>query len=292
MLDGEPHRPLGAMPPLWRQATLEKLAVNAVMAGCEPPHFPIILAAVEAMLDPAFNLYGVQATTHSVAPLVVVHGRTGARWASTRAVAASDRAFVPTRRSGGPIRLDPAERRRGVAGPTRHGHPGKSGEVLVLRRRERRGLPVGTSPRRRCRHRVWRRAPAQRERPCVDHRVGHPHHRGRHRGLPRLERRVVHVAEPAHADPRSRARGDGRRRWASRGATSSSFSSSTPGCPCACSSSAGCGGCTTGPPGCRRRAMRLRSCPRCPPPETSSCSWPAAPASTPPWCPTARSAAP
>src|SRR2546428_5660489 len=68
------ERSLGAMPPLWRQATLEKLAVNAVMAGCEPAYFPVVVAAVEAMLEPAFNLYGVQATTHPVAPLLIVHG--------------------------------------------------------------------------------------------------------------------------------------------------------------------------------------------------------------------------
>jgi hypothetical protein len=75
MLGGAPgDRSLGVMPPLWRLATLEKLAVNAVMAGCEPAVFPVIVAAVEAMLDPSFNLYGVQATTHSVAPLLIVHG--------------------------------------------------------------------------------------------------------------------------------------------------------------------------------------------------------------------------
>ena len=75
MLGGAPGaRSLGVMPPLWRLATLEKLAVNAVMAGCEPAAFPLIVAAVEAMLDPSFNLYGVQATTHSVAPLLIVHG--------------------------------------------------------------------------------------------------------------------------------------------------------------------------------------------------------------------------
>ncbi len=62
------------MPPLWREATLEALAVNAVMAGCRPEYFPVIVAAVEAMLDPAFNLYGVQATTHPVAPLLIVNG--------------------------------------------------------------------------------------------------------------------------------------------------------------------------------------------------------------------------
>jgi hypothetical protein len=70
----DPARVLGHMPPLWREASVEKLAVNAVMAGCEPACFPLILAAVTAMLEPAFNLYGVQATTHPVAPLVIVSG--------------------------------------------------------------------------------------------------------------------------------------------------------------------------------------------------------------------------
>ncbi len=78
MLGGaDPDRALGPMPPLWRQTRLETLAVNAVMAGCRPEYFPVVLAAVEAVLDPEFNLYGVQATTHPVAPLVVVHGAYG-----------------------------------------------------------------------------------------------------------------------------------------------------------------------------------------------------------------------
>jgi hypothetical protein len=71
---GRGDESLGLMPPLWRGCTLEKVAVNAVMAGCEPDHFPVIVAAVQAMLDPAFNLYGVQATTHPVAPLLIVNG--------------------------------------------------------------------------------------------------------------------------------------------------------------------------------------------------------------------------
>jgi hypothetical protein len=77
--DAEPERPLGAMPPLWRTATLETVAVNAVMAGCRPEYFPVIVAAVDAMLDPDFNLYGVQATTHPVAPLAIVNGAYGRR---------------------------------------------------------------------------------------------------------------------------------------------------------------------------------------------------------------------
>ena len=70
----DPARSFGVMPPLWRECTVEKIAVNAVMAGCVPPHFPVLLAAVQAMLDPAFNLYGVQATTHPVAPLLILSG--------------------------------------------------------------------------------------------------------------------------------------------------------------------------------------------------------------------------
>ncbi len=74
-----PQETLGELPPAWREATVEKLAINAVVAGALPEHFPVVLAAVEAMLDPEFNLYGVQATTHPVAPLVVVSGPYAAR---------------------------------------------------------------------------------------------------------------------------------------------------------------------------------------------------------------------
>ncbi|MBX6378077.1 MAG: hypothetical protein IRY95_05950 [Clostridia bacterium] len=70
----DPEERLGEMPPAWNAVTVEKVAVNAVMAGCRPAHFPVVLAAVEALLDPAFNLYGVQATTHPVAPLLLVNG--------------------------------------------------------------------------------------------------------------------------------------------------------------------------------------------------------------------------
>ncbi len=60
--------------PLQGLATVEKIATNAVMAGCEPAHFPVVLAAVEALAEPEFNLRGVQTTDENVAPLVVVSG--------------------------------------------------------------------------------------------------------------------------------------------------------------------------------------------------------------------------
>lgn len=65
---------LGTMPPRQGIASIEILAVNAVMAGCRPAYFPVVLAAVEAILDPAFNLFSVQATTHPCSPCVIVNG--------------------------------------------------------------------------------------------------------------------------------------------------------------------------------------------------------------------------
>jgi hypothetical protein len=78
-IDAEPDHVVGKLPPLWGEATVEKVAINAVMAGCEPAAMPVLVTALEAMLDPAFNLYGVQATTHPVAPLAIVHGPAAAR---------------------------------------------------------------------------------------------------------------------------------------------------------------------------------------------------------------------
>ena len=65
---------VGILPPRQGEATVEKLAVNAVMAGCRPEYFPVVLAAVEALADPLFNLDSVQATTHPVATMLVVNG--------------------------------------------------------------------------------------------------------------------------------------------------------------------------------------------------------------------------
>lgn len=70
----DPSDAIGAVPPKMGVATVEKIAVNAVMAGCLPQHLPVIIAAVEAMLAPEFNLGGCQATTHPVAPLIIVNG--------------------------------------------------------------------------------------------------------------------------------------------------------------------------------------------------------------------------
>ena len=77
MLDGvdrDPQEIIGPIPPQWAPVTVEKIAINAVMAGCLPEYLPVIIAGVEAMIEPRFNLYGVQATTGYVGPALLING--------------------------------------------------------------------------------------------------------------------------------------------------------------------------------------------------------------------------
>jgi hypothetical protein len=65
---------VGKIPPRNGVATFEKIAINAVMAGCLPDFMPIVITAIEAMLEKEFNLYGIQTTTNPVAPLILING--------------------------------------------------------------------------------------------------------------------------------------------------------------------------------------------------------------------------
>jgi hypothetical protein len=62
------------MPPNMGPATVEKIAINAVMAGCRAEYLPVVIAAVEAVCTDAFNIHGVMATTMGASPVVVVNG--------------------------------------------------------------------------------------------------------------------------------------------------------------------------------------------------------------------------
>jgi AhpC/TSA family len=65
---------LGPVPPSMGEATFERVAACAVLAGCRPAYFPVVVAAARAMLDPAFNLHGQAVTTQPAGQLVVVNG--------------------------------------------------------------------------------------------------------------------------------------------------------------------------------------------------------------------------
>ncbi|MDR0359309.1 MAG: thioredoxin family protein [bacterium] len=77
MLQGTSRRAdeiLGDVPPALTPVTVEKVAINAVMAGCDPAYMPVVIAAVEAALTEEFHLHGVVTTTHPAGPVVVVNG--------------------------------------------------------------------------------------------------------------------------------------------------------------------------------------------------------------------------
>ena len=66
---------IGQVPPMYGVATVERVAACAVMAGCDPSCFRVLIAATTSMLADAFNLHGVSATTSGATPVVVVSGR-------------------------------------------------------------------------------------------------------------------------------------------------------------------------------------------------------------------------
>ncbi|MEN0065659.1 MAG: thioredoxin [Myxococcota bacterium] len=77
MLDGTTRAPdeiIAEVPPDLVPCTVEKVAINAVMAGCKPEYLPVVLAAVEAACTDAFNAHGLLCTTMPTAPVLIVNG--------------------------------------------------------------------------------------------------------------------------------------------------------------------------------------------------------------------------
>jgi hypothetical protein len=87
MLSGTTRKPdevVGLVPPNLSPCTVEKVAINAVLAGCKPEYMPVLLAALEAALEPIFTMHGLLCTTCFSGPVVVVSGpiakRIGMNW--------------------------------------------------------------------------------------------------------------------------------------------------------------------------------------------------------------------
>lgn len=77
MLEGTRRRPdeiVATVPPDLVPCSVEKVAINAVMAGCRPEYLPVVLAAVEAACTDAFNMHGLLATTMTSGPVLIVNG--------------------------------------------------------------------------------------------------------------------------------------------------------------------------------------------------------------------------
>jgi hypothetical protein len=131
MLEASPlpaEEVLGQLPPRNGTVTVEKVAINAVMAGCQPAYFPVVLAAVKAVLQPQFNAGAITTTTGGAAPVVVVsgpmakrlgiHSGTAVLGSGHRSNATIGRALRLTMRNLGGATADTMEK-------STHGWPGK-----------------------------------------------------------------------------------------------------------------------------------------------------------------------
>jgi hypothetical protein len=119
---------LGTLPPRDGTVTVEKVASNAVMAGCQPAYFPVVLAAVKAVLQPQFNAGAITTTTGGAAPVVIIsgpiaqqlgiHSGTAVLGSGHRPNATIGRALRLTMRNLGGATADTMEK-------STHGWPGK-----------------------------------------------------------------------------------------------------------------------------------------------------------------------
>jgi hypothetical protein len=127
-LGGEPQKLEARVPPRWGSLTREVLAINMVMAGCKPEYAPVVRAAMLALCEPAFNLNGVQATTHMASPLLVVNGPIARRIgmnAGCNAFGAGNRANATIGRAIRLVLLNVGGGWPGDLDKSTLGHPGK-----------------------------------------------------------------------------------------------------------------------------------------------------------------------
>src|SRR5260370_40520882 len=128
VLGGEPGFFECRVPPRQGSLTREVLAINLVMAGCKPESAPVVRAALLALTQPAFNLNGVQATTHMAAPLLVVNGpvaRTIGMNAGANAFGSRNRANATIGRAIRLVLLNVGGGWPGHLDKTTLGHPGR-----------------------------------------------------------------------------------------------------------------------------------------------------------------------
>ena len=151
-----PDHLVGIEPVRARAITAEKLAVNAVMAGCLPMHFPVVVAAFTAMLQEPFLLHGATASTGGCAVLVIVNGPIAAEIGmdpTFNALASSDRASTVIGRALRLCLINLLDVRPGAIDRSSLGHPGKISYCLAedeagsqwLPLSDERGMPAGAS---------------------------------------------------------------------------------------------------------------------------------------------------
>lgn len=126
--DGDPDEVLFTLQPRTGIATRRVVAINAVLAGCPSEVFPVVLTALRALAQPQVNLRGVNATTHLVAPLVLVHGeiaKTAGFHAGVGAFGPGNRANATVGRAVRLAMLHVGGAKPGFGDAATHGQPAK-----------------------------------------------------------------------------------------------------------------------------------------------------------------------
>ena len=116
------------VPPDLVEVTIEKIAINAVMAGCKPEYLPWVIAALEAVCTDAFNIHGVLATTMPVGPVIVCNGpgtRAIGMNSEGNALGQGNRANLTIGRAVQLIVRNVGGGRPGEVDRATHGNPGK-----------------------------------------------------------------------------------------------------------------------------------------------------------------------
>ena len=133
MLSGTSRAPqeiVAIAPPDLVELTVEKIAINAVMAGCLPEYLPWVIAAVEAICTDEFNIHGVLATTMPVAPVIICNGpgtRAIGMNSGVNVLGQGNRANLTIGRAVQLIIRNVGGGRPGEVDRAAHGHPGKLG---------------------------------------------------------------------------------------------------------------------------------------------------------------------
>jgi len=137
MLQGTRRKPedvMGAIPPSGEICTVEKAAINAVMAGCRPEYFPVVLAALDAAMDPEFAWQGLMSTTMGAGVCVVVNGPIARRIGMNHqhgALGHGNRANATIARALQLLVINLGGALPGGTDRSTHGHPGKFGMAFA-----------------------------------------------------------------------------------------------------------------------------------------------------------------
>ena len=148
MLGGrDPDAFLGEMPPAMARVTLERVAACAVLAGCRPEYFPVVVAAVQAALEPAFNVGGQAVTTQPVGQVVVVNGPVRETVGLNGGVGALGPGWRPNMTIGRALRLVISLTGGGFPGRLDRSALGQPGKVGLCFAEDEEVSPVGAAAR-------------------------------------------------------------------------------------------------------------------------------------------------